>query len=170
MDEYSQLGDTSTLLRLTGEAKVAGVAALCETLLDGGDEKVVVFTRHRHVAALLRLELLRFNPVIYQGGMSDAEKAAAVAQFATQFCRVFIGNITAAGTGINGLQDASSVCVFAENSWVPGEMTQAAKRLHRMGQTASRVRAYVTYLPDSLEEAVLGARRRKEKVIGGLGL
>lgn len=169
-ENFSQLGDLSRLLRLTGEAKVRAAAEYVEDLLETVD-KVVVFFHHTEVGRRLNERLCErgYQPVVYQGGMSDSQKDAQKLLFtSSRDCRVFLGQIQAAGTGVDGLQKVCSDVVFAEQSWVPGEMGQAIDRLDRMGQAADFVTARVLHAPGTLESAVLGARRGKEAVIDRL--
>jgi SWI/SNF-related matrix-associated actin-dependent regulator of chromatin subfamily A-like protein 1 len=167
-EKFSQLGDLASLLRITGESKVLATVRFIEELLETED-KVVIFTRHRNVLIRLSNALAKHGPVIYQGGMPDGQKQRAIDVFVSDSdCRVFVANIQAAGTGINGLQKAASSVVFAELSWVPGEMSQAIDRLHRIGQTAETVNVYLLHIPGSLESAVLAVQNAKGSVIGRL--
>lgn len=169
-EDFSQLGDMSRLLRLTGESKVRAAAEFLGDLLIAAP-KIVVFARHREVMKSLRdqLELYGHGVVSYHGGMSDNQKREAVQRFADNpSARVFIGQIQAAGTGINGLQGVCSHAVFAELSWVPGETGQAVDRLHRIGQKSDCVNIYFLHVPGTLESAVLGAHDSKTKVIDKL--
>ncbi len=164
-EDFSQLGDTSKLLRLIGEAKVPKIAAFVDDLLETVD-KVVVFAHHRDVINALVGRLKAHDPVVYQGGMNDAQKDAVKAKFmADPKCRVFIGNRVAAGTGINGLQKVSSTCVIAEPSWVPGETEQMIDRLDRMGQEDDIVNAYLLYAKATLDAVVVQVHDRKEHVV-----
>ena len=58
-------------------------------------------------------------------------------------CRVFIGNIKAAGTGVDGLQEVADTLAFAELWWRPGDHIQAEDRIHRIGQNKV---AWINYL------------------------
>lgn len=167
-EAFAQLGDLATLMRVTGEAKAPQAAEYVKQLLET-QEKVVVFCHHRDVVHALEVALGECYPVTYVGGMSDADKTQAIKTFQEmKECRVFIGNIKAAGTGINGLQNVASHVVFAELSWVPGEMAQAIGRLKRMGQSARRVHAHVLHAPGTLESAVLAVHDGKNAVIDKL--
>lgn len=169
-ESYAQLGDLATLLKITGVAKVGAVHSFVEDLLETED-KVVIFTKHREVLAQLaaRFKAKGIGAVTYQGGMNDAGKRAAVATFVgDKEVRVFIGQITAAGTGINGLQNVCNTVVFAELSWVPGEMAQAIDRCHRMGQTRGSVNVHLLHVKGTLESAMLQVHLAKQSVIDKL--
>ena len=161
-EKFSQLGDLARLLRATGEAKVRAVVDFVKDILTSED-KVVIFARHRDVIDRIATQL---NGVQYHGGLNDAQKKAAVSSFQDKKGpRVFVGQIQAAGTGINGLQWVSRTVVFAELTWVPGEMAQAIDRCHRIGQTADCVNVYLPHVPGTLESAMLQVHAAKSAVI-----
>ena len=85
-------------------------------------------------------------------GQKDSEKRRFMEE---ESCRVFIGNIQAAGTGLT-LTVASTV-VFAEMSYCPSEMEQCEDRACRIGQTASSVLVQHIVLSGSLD-VMLGKR------------
>ena len=163
-EEYSQLGDVSRLLHATGLAKVDATVRFVKDLLETR-EKVVVFTRHRAVLAAVK-DSVSVPAFHIEGGMPDFHKQTAIQLFSSFKGRaVLVANMQAAATGTDGLQKACSCCVFAEQSWVPGEMDQAIGRLHRMGQEDDVVTAYILHAEGTLESAVMSVRRAKEKTI-----
>lgn len=167
-EDYAQLGDMARLLKVTGVAKVPKVAEFVKDILET-ETKVVVFARHRDVITGLEEALRSKGVVVYHGGMNDEQKAAAVNRFmGDSECAVFIGQIQAAGTGINGLQTVCSNVVFAELDWVPGTMAQAIDRCHRIGQTSAAVNVYMPHVPGTLESAMLTVQMGKGKVIDAL--
>jgi SWI/SNF-related matrix-associated actin-dependent regulator 1 of chromatin subfamily A len=170
-EDYAQLGDMAKMLKAVGLAKVPKVVSFVEDLLEtlGDEGKVVIFAWHRDAIKALDDALGHHLPAVYVGGMSDEKKTAAVNTFRKDGrCSVFIGQIAAAGTGINGLQEVCSDVVFAEMSWVPGAMSQAIDRCHRIGQTASVVNVYMPHVPGTLESAMLQVHMGKEAVIDAL--
>src|SRR5262249_48418891 len=78
-------------------------------------------------------------------------------------CRVFVGNIVAAGVGIT-LAPASAHCLFAELSWVPAEITQAEDRLHRIG-TRDNVLVQHLVLAGSLDAIFVRTLLAKQKIL-----
>ena len=114
-------------------AKVPAVVEHVKNMLDGGTAKLVLFAWHRDVEDKLIAALADYHPVMLRGGDSTANKDAAIATFQNYpECRVFVGAIAAAGVGIT--LTAASTVIFAELDWVPGNVTQAEDRCHRIGQ------------------------------------
>jgi SNF2 family DNA or RNA helicase len=169
-EQFGQLGDLARLLRLTGIAKVRATLGYLEDLLETV-YKIVVFFHHQEVGRKLEETLAArgYQPVVYQGGMSDRQKDEARRTFRDEIgCRVFLGQIQAAGTGINDLQRVCSDVVFAEQEWVPGSMGQAIGRVDRKGQGSDVVVARILHAEGTLEGALLGSRRSKQAVISRL--
>lgn len=94
--------------------------------------KVVIFVHHHDVVAALAQEF-GDSCVTLTGEDSIEKRQIAVDRFQTDpTCRVFIGSLKAAGVGIT--LTAAHHVVFGELDWVPGNMSQAEDRCHRIGQ------------------------------------
>lgn len=153
----------SRLRALVALEKVAAVAMHVADLIEGGTEKVVVFAHHRAVIAELADALEEYGVVTLCGEMSAEARQASVDAFQTDpAARVFLGSITAAGVGIT--LTAASVVVFAELDWVPGRVTQAEDRCHRVGQRDS-VLAQHLVLQGSLDAHMVKMLVAKQEVI-----
>jgi SNF2 family DNA or RNA helicase len=154
----------ATLRRRIGLAKAKAVAeAVQGHLWSGGDGKVLVFYQHTDVGQEI-FDALRFNgPVLYQGGMTPTQREAAIKSFSKDpKCKVFIGQIQAAGTGLN-LQMADRVFI-AEPSWTPALNEQAIARAYRGGQP-NMVHASLCVLKKSVDEDVTRVLVRKAKLV-----
>jgi SWI/SNF-related matrix-associated actin-dependent regulator 1 of chromatin subfamily A len=128
-----------SLRRLLGLAKLRGAVEYIIDMLDNlpGNRKVLVFAHHADVIANLNHHLLEYSPAVLTGATSPKDREAAVDKFLNDpKCRVFIGNIQAAGTAITlvGPKCKCSDVVFVESSWTPMDNAQAACRVHRIGQ------------------------------------
>ena len=100
-----------------------------ETLKEVG--KLIVFAHHKDVIACLKKELVDYWPLVIDG--DTVERQAAIDAFQnTDLHRVFIGSITAAGTGIT--LTAAQTVIFVELPLTPKELTQGEDRAHRKGQ------------------------------------
>lgn len=115
----------------TAVAKIPYVIDHLKNAVEDG-HKVVCFAHHHDVIEALKKE---FGPVavaVY-GPTSMAARQDAVDRFQKDpECLLFLGGIMAAGVGLT--LTASSHVVFAELDWVPGNVTQAEDRCHRIGQ------------------------------------
>lgn len=145
------------LRRLTGLAKVAGVIAYVKDFLEGSDRKIVLFAHHKDVIAQLS-DIP--GSVSVHGGTTNRQ--AAIDAFQHGEARVFIGQITAAGTGLT--LTAASDLLFVESSWVPAENEQAAMRIHRIGQKKACSVRFAT-IAGSIDEQIAEACARKLETI-----
>lgn len=160
----------STLRRLVGEAKAPAYLALLLEELRGGLEKVVVMGVHTRALMSLAegLERAGVRSVSITGATSEPQRVAAVSEFQNDpACKVFIGNVRAAGTGLT-LTAAAEIVMF-ESSWTPAENAQALMRVHRIGQTRT-VRGRFISLANSIDEVVVETVARKTSSISQIGV
>jgi SWI/SNF-related matrix-associated actin-dependent regulator 1 of chromatin subfamily A len=156
--------DLAVVRHETALAKFPLVIEYATELLDGEVRKVAIFAHHRDVIAGLSGGLSRFRPAILIGGMGPQARQESIDAFQEDSSvRVFIGNIQAAGTGIT-LAPAASVCLFAELSWVPAEMSQCEDRLHRIGALDS-VTVQHLVLEGSLDAMMVKVLIKKQRVL-----
>ena len=157
-------GQVSTLRREMGVAKVGRAVDHVRTLLDGGVDKVVLFAYHREVVSSLAREFGDEAVAVHGSVLPRDREAAKKAFVENPKVKVFIGQLTAAGTGVDGLQEVCDRAVFVEASWTPGENEQCVDRLHRIGQKSS-VLAQFLVAPGSLDERIIGKAIEKYHVI-----
>ena len=155
--------EISEIRHRTALAKVDYVVEHITEAIAGGN-KVVVFAHHRDVIEAISSPFGK-EAVTMMGGDSLKKRDAAVQRFqADPDCKVFVGSIGAAGTGVDGLQNASEHVIFAELDWVPGNMSQAEDRLHRIGQQGSVLIQHLV-LEGSLDATMARKIVAKQKVI-----
>lgn len=122
--------------------------------------QVVVFAHHHEVIDALAKELP--GSVVVDGRVPLKDRQLAVDHFQNHHSKVFIGQIQAAGVGLT--LTAASHVIFVELSWVPGEMSQAEDRCHRIGQQDSVLVQHLV-LENSLDAKIAKALVRKQGVI-----
>lgn len=114
----------------TAVAKIPYVIEHVRDSLENG--KVILFAHHHDVIEAILDEFP--DAVAVYGETAMVDRQAAVERFQKDpDCRLFVGGILAAGVGLT--LTASSHVIFAELDWVPGNVTQAEDRAHRIGQT-----------------------------------
>lgn len=126
----------STLRRYVGLQKVQPTIDMVKSWFKYNDyqyNKLVIFAIHSDVIHQLREGLREFNPQILFGKTPPEKRQRRIDNFQKkEKCKIFIGNIRAAGIAIN-LTAAHNV-LFVEQDWVPGNNAQAVMRCHRIGQ------------------------------------
>lgn len=163
--DIETLGHIAEARRLMGEAIAPQVADYAADFLEGGNEKLVIFAWHISVLDILQKALEKYGVVRIDGKKSATAKQKAIADFINDDkVRVFIGNIQAAGTGVDGLQKVCSTCFISEPDWTPSQNEQAVSRLDRIGQ-ANSVQVEIFVAPGSISEKILVRSLEKLNVI-----
>lgn len=156
---------TGYLLRLAAEEKVDGVASWINDMLDESGEKMLVFAVHKSVIRSLS-EQIESKSVIVDGSVTGKKRREAVDSFQkNESVRVLIGNIRAAGVGLNLTK--ASIVAFAEFGWRPGDLTQCEDRAHRIGQLGT-VWAYYLVARNTIEERLISILSRKQSVLSAV--
>lgn len=156
--------EISRLRHETALAKVPYVVEFVRSSLDDNEGgKVVVFGHHKDVIAQLAEGLKDYGVVTMTGETTIDERDKAVTSFQNDpSTQVFIGGIMVAGIGLT--LTASSRVVMAELDWVPGNVTQAEDRCHRIGQKDSVLVQHLV-LEGSLDARMAEILVQKQQVL-----
>jgi SNF2 family DNA or RNA helicase len=136
--------------RLTGINKASAAKPYLETLIAGGD-RPIIWCWHQEVAVKLAHDL---GGQFIHGGVPIPIRQDRCRRFISGAFPALVLTIAAAGTGLDGLQHATDLCVFVEEAFTPAENEQALARIHRLGQYGSvrRVRVVSRTLVDRVVE------------------
>lgn len=153
-------GKLERLKQAAVAGKLPALISFVRGLVSGGD-KVVVFSRYRDALSSLADEFRDAGAVTLTGDSSPEERAEAERRFQDDpACRVFLGQLVAAGTALTLV--AGTHAVFLDLSWNPADHRQAMDRIHRRGQTRP-VTAHFFLAEGTVDEdvaAVLDAKGR----------
>lgn len=151
------------LLQLTSAPQIHGIktpGVKFEWILDyletAIDEKIVVFSRYEQVVVLLKqyLQEHKICAATYTGKLKDDTRELEKRKFLTdKNCRVLIGTIGALGTGVDGLQDVSSTCIFLDRADSPEVNKQCEDRVHRTNQR-KEVKCYYLECTKTVDEKI----------------
>ena len=162
--------EMSAMRKATAEALYPDAVEQIREILEQKD-KLVVFVHHRDILLRLVQDFRDMGAVHCIGGMSSAQLEQNIRIFRNDGrCRLFVASIIAAGTGVDGLQEACSTCLFIEDDWLSVQVDQAEDRLHRIGQH-SPVDCYHMALAGSVGIRILqvsmGKRQLASRIIDG---
>jgi len=160
-------GAFTEMAQLRHDVALAKVPYVIEHVLAAAEEgsKIILFAHHRDVMEALADGLASLRPVQIHGGVTLEDRQKAVDTFQQDNrCRLFIGQLQAAGVGIT--LTASSHVVFAELDWVPGNLSQCEDRAHRIGQRDSVLVQHLV-LEGSLDAHMARILVDKQKVLDG---
>jgi SWI/SNF-related matrix-associated actin-dependent regulator 1 of chromatin subfamily A len=152
----------TTLRRFTLMMKLPSIGDQLEADLESGEiDKIVIFCVFKIGVTWMAERLKKFGVVTLNGETPAKKRQENIDAFKRQKdTRVFVGNLIAAGVGID--LTPCTECALLECSFVPGDNAQAIKRLQGVNQK-SLVRVRVFSLFKSSDERVSEALMRKVK-------
>jgi len=140
----------------TGVVSTTNVSAKMDRLIElvnekiANKEKVIVFSNWTSMTDVIQEKLIQYNPAIITGKVKD--RMEQVNKFQTNdSCKVFIGTIGAAGTGLT--LTAASTVIFIDEPWSASIKAQASDRAHRIGQKKT-VNIITIIAKDTIDERV----------------
>jgi len=156
----TQLGK---LKEIAAIGKMKSIQSWIVDFLEQSDGKLVIFCVHTKI--LQDLKEAFPNSAVIDGNTLPEDRQTQIDKFVKDpKCRIFIGQIRAAGVGIDGLQLVSSTVLFAELGWNFSEHEQAEDRVLRLGQKASSVNVYYSVAQNSIEEKILDILQDKHDI------
>lgn len=159
------LGHIAVVRHEMGIAMAPQIADYVDMLIDGGEDKLVIFAWHIDVLNILEERWAKHGVVRIDGRDSGAGKDRKVRQFIKDpSITICLGNTLAMGTGTDGLQEVSCHALICEPDWTPGNNLQAFDRLDRGGQER-KVQGDIFVAPNSIAERILASALRKLQTV-----
>ena len=154
-ENRADMTEVKSIRQAVGLLKIAPAITHIEEVLQT-KAKIVAFTWHKVVAHGLK-DHFKDRAVLFTGEESvDAKETAKQSFIENPKVQVFIGQLEAAGMGIDGLQHVCDTCIFVEMYGVPGKIKQAVDRLRRIGQEKG-VLAQFLIAENSVDEKTVDA-------------
>jgi len=151
----------NTLRQLAANGKMNQIIKWIKDFLESG-EKLVIMAIHKKVIQQIMNEFGKIA-VKVDGSVSNDDKLKMQDKFQNDpKIRLFVGNIQSAGVSLT-LTEASNLA-FIELPWTPGELDQAADRIHRRGQD-NAVTIYYLIGENTIEEKMAKILDKKRKIL-----
>lgn len=139
-------------------AKVGDTYKTVHDMLEN-DKKVVVFTCHRESVRELAK---KFKVKFIDGSVPADKRHDIIAEFNKAKSGVLVATIGSASTGFN--LTSANYMVFNDFPFVPADLEQARKRIHRIGQ---KFKCFYYYMFNSeFDKKLFNMLHRKQKDIG----
>ncbi len=154
------------LKRLAARLKRPAVYGWVDDFLEQSPGKLLLFAWHTRM--IERLDE-RYHKVCTKvdGSVTGQQRELAKQKFQLRRdCRIFIGQIKAAGMGLN--LTAAHTAAFAELPWAPSDLVQAEDRGYARVNDMHGLDSYLLVAKDSVEVKLLQILQRKQKVISAV--
>lgn len=161
--------EMARVAHLIGLAKLPLVIEHIENALEARD-KVMVFGHHRDVLTAIA-DKFKPNSVLHIGQSKDPAALLAEQFNNNDNLTLWVGSISIA----QSYSLASSTAIFAEEMWVPGDMTQAEDRGHGLGRGDANAKSMLIQhlvFEDSLDtykaKKIIAKQKSIDRAVGSL--
>jgi SNF2 family DNA or RNA helicase len=128
--------------------------------------KIVIFSKYKKMTHIICRELAHIKPLHLNGDVDVKDRQQMIDDFQTkEENRVFVATLGAGGVGIT--LTAADLCIFYDAHWAPNLNTQAADRLHRIGQKNS-VLIVSLRAKNTIDEHVARVWMEKQEMVAGM--
>jgi len=149
------------LRQLSLKGKLKGIEEWLEDLMEQTDEKILVVGNFTE--PLVKLSI-NFDSEIIDGSKNAQQKRELIQKWSKNKKQVMLGNISAMGTGVDGLQENCSIMVIVDLPDKPSLLKQLVSRLERIGQKNC---VYIYYLlcKDTIDIKLWESLEKKREII-----
>jgi SWI/SNF-related matrix-associated actin-dependent regulator 1 of chromatin subfamily A len=152
------------LKRLCAKLKMRHMIGWVENFLEASDQKIILFAVHRAVIEIVQKTFK--GCAVVTGDVTGKDRDKEFNRFnRDKKCRVFVGNIKAAGVGWSA--SACSDVAFLELPWTPGDIEQASDRIRGIGRGIKGVGATSHFLiaANTVEEKICQMIEAKKETL-----
>lgn len=139
-------------------AKISDTVKLAEDMMEQ-DEKVIIFSCHREAVKQIAA---KFKVPFIDGTVDPDRRHDIISKFNASDRGVLVATVGAASTGFN-ITSANKM-IFNDYPFVPADMEQAKKRMHRIGQDKTCFYYYV--MSSDFDKKLMEIIHRKNRDIG----
>ena len=146
-----------------GSSKVDALKDIMSTLMDSGDNRVIIFSQFTSFLEIIGRMLTREgHKYLYLDGSTPLkERSMLVTKFQSGVCPIFLVSLKAGGLGLN--LTAANYVIIADPWWNPAIEKQAEDRAHRMGQQRA-VTVIRLVAQHTIEEKILRLHETKREL------
>jgi len=119
----------------SAKIKVKHTIEYAKNLLEEGEGPLIIYTDHVDSAFGLHAGFTKHRAVCITGATPMEERDAIVEEFQQGKIAVLVATVGSLSVGVT--LTASRNIIFNDLPWVPSDLAQAEKRIHRIGQTGT---------------------------------
>lgn len=146
-----------------GSSKVDALKDILSTLMDSGDNRVIIFSQFTSFLEIIGRMLVKqgYKYLYLDGSTPLKERSMLVTKFQSGLCPIFLVSLKAGGLGLN--LTAANYVIIADPWWNPAIEKQAEDRAHRMGQERA-VTVIRLVAQHTIEEKILRLHETKREL------
>lgn len=146
-----------------GSSKVDALKDILSTLMDSGDNRVIIFSQFTSFLEIIGRMLVKqgYKYLYLDGSTPLKERSMLVTKFQSGLCPIFLVSLKAGGLGLN--LTAANYVIIADPWWNPAIEKQAEDRAHRMGQKRA-VTVIRLVAQHTIEEKILRLHETKREL------